>query len=279
MKLYKNGIRIVLEHEEKFYGVDYQWDELINRKKLYQFLLLQMNALQEIEPPDFNQPFDPPIGSQELWAAGVTYLRSKEAREKESAQSGGGSFYDKVYDAKRPELFFKSLPSRIAGHNDRVHIRKDSTWDVPEPELTLFISSDQTIEGYTVGNDMSSRSIEGENPLYLAQAKVYDRSAALGPCLLVLENPISEETAIKLNIYRHNEKVFSGETSISKIKRPLQELADYLFLETSFPKGVMLMTGTGVVPPDEFTLQEEDRVEISIDGIGTLINYVKKNNK
>jgi 2-dehydro-3-deoxy-D-arabinonate dehydratase len=279
MKLYKNGVQIILEHEEKFYELQYQWDELINRKKLYQFLFQQLNTFRQMAPPDFNQPFDAPIGSQELWAAGVTYLRSKEAREKESAQSGGGSFYDKVYDAKRPELFFKSLPSRIAGHKDRVHIRKDSSWDVPEPELTLFISSDRTIEGYTIGNDMSSRSIEGENPLYLAQAKVYDRSAALGPCLLVVENSIAADTQILLNIYRKNEKVFSGETAISKIKRPLQELADYLFLETSFPNGVMLMTGTGIVPPDEFTLQEEDRVEISIEGIGTLINHVKKNNK
>jgi 2-dehydro-3-deoxy-D-arabinonate dehydratase len=206
-------------------------------------------------------------------------LRSKEAREKESAQSGGGSFYDKVYDAKRPELFFKSLSHRLAGNNSIVHIRRDSNWDVPEPELTLFVSSAGTIEGYTVGNDMSSRSIEGENPLYLAQAKVYDRCAALGPCLLVPENAIDLQSLIHLKIFRDNQLVFEGETSLSKMKRSLQELADFLFLETTFSKGVMLMTGTGIVPPDDFTLQVKDRVEISIDHIGTLINHVQKINR
>lgn len=276
MKLYKKGQVVLLEHEEKIYRLNARWDELVNRKNLFHFLLEHLKTASCIEANDQFESFDPPIGSQELWAAGVTYLRSKEAREKESAQSGGGSFYDKVYEANRPELFFKSLASRIAGHNAEVHIRKDSSWDVPEPELTLFICSEGTIEGYTIGNDMSSRSIEGENPLYLAQAKVYDRSASLGPCLLVLEQPIQPQATISLKIFRNESLIFNGETSLSKMKRSLEELASYLFLETSFPNGVMLMTGTGIVPPDNFTLHVQDRIEISIDGIGTLVNHVVK---
>lgn len=277
MKLYKKGEKVLIEHEGNFYATDHPWDALINHKNLFHYLIGQLPQYSKTTQVDLANELDAPVGSQELWAAGVTYLRSKEAREKESAQSGGGSFYDKVYDAQRPELFFKALPSRIAGHQHAVHIRNDSTWDVPEPELTLFISSEGTIEGYTVGNDMSSRSIEGENPLYLAQAKVYDRSAALGPCLFVPENPIDLASSIQLKIYRADQLVFDGVTALSKMKRNLNELASFLFLETSFPLGVMLMTGTGIVPPDEFTLQVNDRVEISIDGIGTLINTVKKN--
>jgi 2-dehydro-3-deoxy-D-arabinonate dehydratase len=255
------------------------WDTLVDHQHLYQHLVKQLPGFQKTQSMDVEGDWDAPIGSQELWAAGVTYLRSKEAREKESAQSGGGSFYDKVYDAKRPELFFKSLSHRLAGNNSIVHIRRDSNWDVPEPELTLFVSSAGTIEGYTIGNDMSSRSIEGENPLYLAQAKVYDRCAALGPCLLVPENTIDIQSLIHLKIFRDNQLVFEGETSLSKMKRSLQELADFLFLETTFSKGVMLMTGTGIVPPDDFTLHVKDRIEISIDHIGTLINHVQKINR
>ncbi|MEY2596085.1 MAG: hypothetical protein RI965_1357 [Bacteroidota bacterium] len=276
MKLYKRNGRVVIEHEDHFFETDLSWDELVNHKNLFRFILTQLPSCSRAPQIDLGQSLDAPIGSQELWAAGVTYLRSKEAREKESAQSGGGSFYDKVYDARRPELFFKSLPSRISGHQSAVHIRRDSTWDVPEPELTLFISSEGTIEGYTIGNDMSSRSIEGENPLYLAQAKVYDQCASLGPCLLVLENSLDVNSMIDLKIFRNNALVFSGGTSLAKMKRSLQELADFLFLETSFPTGVMLMTGTGVVPPDDFTLEVGDRVEISIESIGTLINHVNK---
>lgn len=279
MKLYKKGVQVYIEHEGVFFASTMNWDALVNRPHLYPYLLKHLSDCSQINAMDEQGDWDPPIGSQELWAAGVTYLRSKEAREKESAQSGGGSFYDKVYDAKRPELFFKSLPHRVAGNKSFVHIRRDSTWDVPEPELTLFISSEGTIEGYTVGNDMSSRSIEGENPLYLAQAKVYDRSAALGPCLLIPENPINADSLIQLKICRDEQLIFSGETSLSKMKRSLKELADFLILETTFSNGVMLMTGTGIVPPDEFTLQVHDRVEISIEHIGTLINHVQKINR
>ncbi|MFN5055051.1 MAG: fumarylacetoacetate hydrolase family protein [Bacteroidota bacterium] len=279
MKLYKKGGKVFIEHDGLFYVSEMDWDTLVDHQHLYQHLVKQLSGFQKTQSMDVEGDWDAPIGSQELWAAGVTYLRSKEAREKESAQSGGGSFYDKVYDAKRPELFFKSLSHRLAGNNSIVHIRRDSNWDVPEPELTLFVSSAGTIEGYTVGNDMSSRSIEGENPLYLAQAKVYDRCAALGPCLLVPENAIDIQSLIHLKIFRDNQLVFEGETSLSKMKRSLQELADFLFLETTFSKGVMLMTGTGIVPPDDFTLQVKDRVEISIDHIGTLINHVQKINR
>lgn len=275
MKLYTKDKTIWLEFNDKYFLVEMDWDVLVNRMGLYNFLMELMPTLVEVSPIDLNTPFDPPIGLQELWAAGVTYLRSKVAREKESENEGGASFYDKVYAADRPELFFKALPHRIAGHNDYVQIRKDSTWDVPEPELTLFISSEGTIEGYTIGNDMSSRSIEGQNPLYLAQAKVYDRSASLGPCLTVMPTPISTNTSITLSIFRDDLKVFGDATSVSQIKRTFDDLVKYLFLETTFEKGVMLMTGTGIIPPDDFTLQINDRVEISIDHLGTLINTVK----
>lgn len=276
MKLYKttNGIRI--EHEGIFYASPEDWDQLVNRKGLYQYLLTKITELDRAGEVDLSVPVLPPIGNQELWAAGVTYLRSKVAREKESAASGGASFYDKVYEADRPELFFKALPHRVVGHNDHVFIRRDSVWDVPEPELTLFVSSEGTIEGYTVGNDMSSRSIEGENPLYLTQAKVYDRSASIGPCLTVLSAPLPKETKIVLKIYRGDEEVFSGETSISMMKRSFEDLVKYLFSEASFAHGALLMTGTGIVPSDQFTLHEDDRVEITMDQLGTLVNTIKK---
>ncbi len=215
-----------------------------------------------------------PIGMQEVWAAGVTYLRSREARMEEAKNAGGGDFYQKVYDAQRPELFFKALPHRVSAHKQDVYIRKDSSWNVPEPELTLYINSKGEIQGYTIGNDMSSRSIEGENPLYLPQAKVYDKSAALGPCLCVLNEPISKETTIQLVITRNAQNVFEGSIEINKIKRSFTELAEYLFRALTFSVGCFLMTGTGIVPAENFTLQEGDEVSISIGGIGTLTNKV-----
>jgi 2-dehydro-3-deoxy-D-arabinonate dehydratase len=215
-----------------------------------------------------------PIGSQEVWAAGVTYLRSRDARMEESKDSGGASFYDKVYEADRPELFFKSLPHRVAAHGEKVYIRRDSAWNVPEPELTLFINTRGQIQGYTIGNDMSSRSIEGENPLYLPQAKVYERSAALGPGLYVPPAPIEPTTVIRMSIRRAAAVAYQGEVAISQIKRSLTELASWLYRESDFPAGCFLMTGTCLVPGNEFTLREGDRVEIAIDGIGTLANPV-----
>jgi 2-dehydro-3-deoxy-D-arabinonate dehydratase len=215
-----------------------------------------------------------PIGAQEVWAAGVTYFRSRTARMEESKDAGGGSFYDRVYQAARPELFFKSTPHRVAAPGTPVRIRADSKWNVPEPELTLALNKHGRLFGYTIGNDMSSRDIEGENPLYLPQAKVYDRSAALGPCLLVTGEPLSPTTQIAIEIRRGGTAAFTGSTAVSQIKRTFAELAEFLFRENTFPHGAFLMTGTGIVPPDTFTLRTGDEIRITIDAIGTLVNPV-----
>jgi 2-dehydro-3-deoxy-D-arabinonate dehydratase len=215
-----------------------------------------------------------PIGDQEVWASGVTYLRSRDARMEESESSGGDRFYDMVYAADRPELFFKATAPRVRGPGDGVRIREDSTWNVPEPEFTLAINSGGKIIGATIGNDMSSRSIEGENPLYLPQAKVYKGSCALGPCL-VLGHPLALETGIRIAISRAGQQVFAGETAINRMKRTLPELADWLYRENEFPYGAYLMTGTGVVPGSDFTLASGDVVTVEIDGIGTLTNAVE----
>jgi len=215
-----------------------------------------------------------PLQSQEIWAAGVTYLRSKSARMAESRDAGGGTFYDKVYDADRPELFFKATPHRTAAPDAPVRIRADACWSVPEPELTLALNTAGRIFGYTIGNDMSSRDIEGENPLYLPQAKVYDGCAALGPCLVVTADLPGPETPIRLEIRRAGQTVFTGETQVGRIRRPLPSLADWLFRENRFPVGAYLMTGTGIVPPDAFTLQSGDEVHISLPPVGTLRNPV-----
>ncbi|MEM9479236.1 MAG: fumarylacetoacetate hydrolase family protein [Verrucomicrobiota bacterium] len=217
----------------------------------------------------------PPVGDQEIWAAGVTYKRSKAARMEEAESSGGDVFYDLVYEAERPELFFKATPSRARGHGDKVGIRKDSTWDVPEPELTLAINSHGKVFGFTIGNDMSSRSIEGENPLYLPQAKVYRGSCAIGPCLVVGRDAVNDATSIQLSILRGGEVVFAGETKLDQLKRGMEELAEFLFRDNEFPFGAYLMTGTGVVPDSSFTLQGGDVIEIEIDGIGVLRNEVE----
>ncbi len=216
-----------------------------------------------------------PLQSQEVWAAGVTYFRSRTARMEESKVAGGGSFYDRVYEADRPELFFKATPHRVAAPGTPVRIRADSKWNVPEPELTLAINSAGKIFGYTIGNDMSSRDIEGENPLYLPQAKVYDRSAALGPCIVITDTLPAATTVIAIEIRRAGKSVFAGETTVGQIKRPLPSLAAWLFRDNSFPHGCFLMTGTGVVPPDAFTLQAGDEVRITIEPVGTLVNTVQ----
>jgi 2-dehydro-3-deoxy-D-arabinonate dehydratase len=215
-----------------------------------------------------------PLQSQEVWAAGVTYLRSRTARMEESKDAGGGTFYDRVYEADRPELFFKATPHRVVPPGGNVRIRADSKWNVPEPELTLAINAAGKIFGYTIGNDMSSRDIEGENPLYLPQAKVYAGSAALGPCIVVTETLPGPDTVIAIEIHRDSSIAFSGETSVGRIKRPLPSLAEWLFRENSFPHGCFLMTGTGIVPPDSFTLKRGDEIRITIEPVGTLVNTV-----
>lgn len=216
-----------------------------------------------------------PIGNQqELWACGVTYLRSKIGRQEESKDSGGADFYAKVYEAERPEVFFKATPHRVVGHGEKVRIRKDSTWDVPEPELTLVVTSSGKIIGYTVGNDMSSRSIEGENPLYLPQAKTYDACAAVGPCVYLTATPLSKETTISLAIHRAKELAFEGSIALSQMKRSPEELVSFVFREASFPFGCLIMTGTGIVPDSSFTLKSGDEISITIESIGTLVNIV-----
>lgn len=277
MKLYKTPNGIIIEADEVcFQLLNPDWDAYINRDDLYAQMKNDIAARKPVGDLEWlqTQTTLAPVESQEIWAAGVTYLRSKVARMEESKASGGDTFYDKVYEAERPELFFKGTAIRAVGDGGYVRIRKDSTWDVPEPELTLFITSSGKIAAYTIGNDMSSRSIEGENPLYLPQAKVYNHCAGLGPCLYVPEQPISPDTKISLEIYRNNELVFSGDTLISQMKRSHTELVDYLTRELSFPKGVFLMTGTCIVPDFPFTLQSGDEIFITIDSIGTLKNIV-----
>ena len=279
MKLFKTKKGILLNTDDSFYVIEASWDDLVNRNGLHAYLAqLAAQGIRKIPVDEadkwLGEGIEAPIGSQEVWAAGVTYLRSRNARMEESKDSGGATFYDKVYEAERPELFFKSLPHRVSAHGEKVNIRQDSTWNVPEPELTLFISSSGDIQGYTIGNDMSSRSIEGENPLYLPQAKVYERSAALGPCLYVPSAPISRETVIHMTITRGSVQEYKGEVPVSQMKRALEELAAWLFRETDFAVGAYLMTGTCLVPPNEFTLAEGDRVDIAIDGIGVLTNHI-----
>jgi 2-dehydro-3-deoxy-D-arabinonate dehydratase len=215
----------------------------------------------------------PPIESQEVWAAGVTYLRSRDARMEESHDAGGGSFYDRVYDAPRPELFFKATPHRVVGPGEKVRIRSDAKWNVPEPEVALAVNSAGRIFGYTVGNDMSSRDIEGENPLYLPQAKVYSGCCALGPGIVVRE-PLAAETDILIEIRRNGERVFAGGTALTQMKRRFEELVEWLVCDNEFPKGCFLLTGTGIVPPNDFTLHHGDEISIYVERVGTLVNSV-----
>jgi len=276
MHIYRSNNQVIVKHDNEFYtSAAWSWDAFINRPTLYQKVLGDLTAVQSNHELDqlINEPHAP-VASQEVWASGVTYLQSREARINESKDAGGGDFYAKVYNAERPELFFKSAPYRVVGCHQPVKIRKDSQWNVPEPELTLFICSEGSIEGYTIGNDMSSRDIEGENPLYLPQAKSYDGAAALGPCLYVPQTPLSPETLIQLEIIRDSIIVFQDEIKINRMKRTHTELAAYLTREMSFTNGVYLMTGTGIVPPDHFTLHAGDVVKITIENIGTLINTV-----
>jgi 2-dehydro-3-deoxy-D-arabinonate dehydratase len=216
-----------------------------------------------------------PIDRQEVWAAGVTYKRSQLARMEES--EAGASHYDKVYTAPRPEIFFKATPSRVSGPWQPLRVRADSQWSVPEPELALVISPKKQLVGFTIGNDMSARDIEGENPLYLPQAKVYNQCCGLGPCVLVPEKPFDrEKTAVRMSIDRKGKSVFQGETQLGQMKRSYEELIEWLTRENDIPYGAILLTGTGIVPPDNFTLENGDIVSIEIEGIGTLTNPIVK---
>jgi 2-dehydro-3-deoxy-D-arabinonate dehydratase len=229
----------------------------------------------EVQPLMLSQlPLAAPVDRQEIWAAGVTYKRSKIAREEESI--GAARFYDLVYSADRPELFLKATPERVVDPGHPVRVRKDSRWSVPEPELALMVSPDLRIVGYTIGNDMSSRDIEGENPLYLPQAKIYHGSCSLGPVVTLARSmPPLAEVDIRMMIRRQDQVVFDGSTSVASMNRTPESLVDWLGRENHFPHGVILLTGTGIVPPDDFTLLPGDFVEISISGIGTLANPVQ----
>jgi 2-dehydro-3-deoxy-D-arabinonate dehydratase len=308
MKLYKTKTGPVIEEDQRFHLLEGEnWDAFVNDDNLFGKLAA---IVREVEPMGsgqqlLNSGLEAPIQSQELWASGVTYIRSKIGRQEESKNAGGGEFYARVYEAERPELFFKATSHRVVGSGGKVRIRHDSTWNVPEPELTLMITSSGKIIGYTIGNDMSSRSIEGENPLYLPQAKTYDGCAALGPCIYVTEEPLPADTIIHLEIARknapvlqditHEEKrsagvppaadrmsalpreypVFAGSVDIKQMKRKPEELVAYLYRECSFPHGSLLMTGTGIIPPSDFSLQSGDEIFITIEPIGTLVNTVK----
>jgi 2-dehydro-3-deoxy-D-arabinonate dehydratase len=274
LKLYRTANGHYVEQDGNCYVVpEASWDALVTHADLSGYL---RSVVRQGKPAaDFaSAQILAPIVSQEVWAAGVTYYRSRSARMEESKSAGGGDFYDRVYSAERPELFFKATASRVAAPGTSVRIRSDAKWSVPEPELTLLINNRGQIIGYTVGNDMSSRDIEGENPLYLPQAKVYDRSCALGPCVLMSSEPLPTSTPIQLEILRAGVTEFSAATSLAELKRKPTTLVEYLFRDNNFPNGALLMTGTGIVPPDSFTLAMGDRVRITIDPIGTLENEV-----
>ena len=267
-----------VEHEGRYYRIPIEsWDAIVNHADLAGFLLSLVASAKPAEKFD-PQKIIAPVESQSVWAAGVTYYRSRSARMAEAKDAGGGDFYDRVYTAKRPELFFKSSPEHIAGPGQRVHIRRDAKWSVPEPELTVLLDAHGRIVGYTVGNDMSSRDIEGENPLYLPQAKVYDRSCALGPCILVSPEALPTTTPIRIEIVRAGASAFSAATTLAELKREPATLVEYLFRDNMFPFGTFLMTGTGIVPPDSFSLASGDRIRITIDPIGTLENDVIQGN-
>ncbi|WP_245632366.1 fumarylacetoacetate hydrolase family protein [Edaphobacter aggregans] len=274
VRLYRTTDGFFGEERNRFWRVEAaSWEDLLGDADLHNRVSAESQRAELLESLD-GMTLLSPVSTQEVWAAGVTYFRSRSARIEESKDAGGGTFYDRVYAADRPELFFKASGRRVVGPLGEVRIRRDARWSVPEPELTLAIHSSGKILGYTIGNDMSSRDIEGENPLYLPQAKVYDGSCAIGPCLLLESGNLPKETAIGIKIERNGAHAYVGQTTLKELKRPVAELVSYLFRENSFPEGVFLMTGTGIVPHDDFTLVAGDRIVITIDNIGTLENQV-----
>lgn len=273
MKLHRTANGIYIEEHGHYFPVSTSgWDELLCDDALIDRLRgsIAGDGATSLD----NSTVLAPIESQEVWAAGVTYFKSRNARMDESKGAGGANFYDRIYEAQRPELFFKSTGHRAVGSGGAVRIRADARWSVPEPELTLVINPKGRIIGYTIGNDMSSRDIEGENPLYLPQAKVYDGSCAVGPCVLLSPDPLPTSTQIGLEILRGGQHVFADTTTLASLKRDPQELVEHLYREMSFPHGAFLMTGTGIVPADDFSLVHGDMIRISIEGIGTLENRV-----
>jgi 2-dehydro-3-deoxy-D-arabinonate dehydratase len=247
------------------------WDELLNTPRL-------ADRLREWGTPDGETAAPTellaPIAGQEIWGAGVTYFRSREARKEESRDAGGGDFYERVYGADRPELFYKANALRVAPPGGVLRLRRDARWIVPEPELTLVVNNRHRIVGYTVGNDLSCRDLEGENPLYLPQAKTFDGCAAIGPGLLITPDPLPETTRIRLRVLRGGQAVVDDATELALMKRKPTELVDYLTRETRFPAGCFLMTGTGIVPDEGFSLRVGDEVHITIEPIGTLVNVM-----
>jgi len=274
MKLYRTPLGTVIEVEGKTSLVSLGWDEIFRNPDPATLLRDAVRSTTVNSPALIEAGVLAPIGQQEVWAAGVTYYRSRDARMAESQAAAGADFYARVYDAERPELFFKNSAHRVVGPNGHVRLRSDSRWNVPEPELVLAVNRAGKIFGYTVGNDMSSRDIEGENPLYLPQAKVYDGSCALGPCIVVTAQPPRPETVIRLEIVRRGEQAFVGETTLAQLKRTPEELVGFLFRDNSFPDGAFLMTGTGIVPPNDFTLAAGDEIRIEIENVGRLVNTV-----
>jgi 2-dehydro-3-deoxy-D-arabinonate dehydratase len=273
VKLYRTTRGPVIETGGSHYlAAAADWDALFNHDDLAGALreMTRHAAAVTLDAADVLAP----IGRQEVWAAGVTYFRSRSARIEESKAAGGGDFYDRVYQATRPELFFKATPHRVSGPGGPLRIRRDAGWNVPEPELALAVNARGTIVGYTIGNDMSSRDIEGENPLYLPQAKVYAECCGLGPALYVTAAPLDPTTEIRIEVRRGGQAAFAGQCELSSMKRRPAELVEYLFRDNVFPDGCFLLTGTGIVPPDDFTLQPGDEVRITIDPIGTLTNTI-----
>ena len=274
MLLYRTTKGFLLKSEGQFFtvhGTDF--DELLNLPNLYNHLL-EVSRRGPVTETPVREEILAPVGTQEIWAAGVTYERSREGRREESKESGAAIFYSKVYDAKRPELFFKAAGWRVIGPGGKIRVRKDAGWTVPEPELVLVINADRQIIGYTLGNDVSSRDIEGENPLYLPQAKVYDGSCSIGPAIWVSNQPFDRNAEITLRVERAGKPVFEGNVPLLRIRREFDELVEYLYRQLSFPVGAFLFTGTGIVPPNDFTLMPGDLVRIAVAAIGELLNEV-----
>jgi 2-dehydro-3-deoxy-D-arabinonate dehydratase len=274
LKLFRTSSAWIVEHDARCYALpDEVAAGLTVRDDLSVFIANTISSLGAIDKPALDRLL-PPIERQEVWAAGVTYFRSRTARMEEAKVPAGSQFYDRVYNAERPELFFKAAAWRVVAPGQAVRIRRDATWNVPEPELAFLISPAGKIIGYSAGNDMSSRDIEGENPLYLPQAKIYDGSCAIGPAIVVADEPPGPSTEIALEIRRRSQPVFSGSTTLAAMKREPAGLVAYLYRETSFPDGCVLLTGTGIVPPDDFTLERGDEIAITIESVGTLRNVV-----